>query len=155
MLHEEQRLEALPSKDERDLLRHIWKAAEVLYGRLQPLPKTITTNRGCTGLVVKLAHQSDEMIEKRGNTEILGLGGPGENDTESKLRIFGINSPIGAALKGKDVGDIVRVFTPDDGHYDVEILSLETLTAFLERLPTSMDGLDAAQLELGFGTSPA
>jgi hypothetical protein len=155
LLQEEQRLDGVPSKVERDMLYQMWKSAEVLYGRLQPLPSIISTDRGCTGLVAKVRHLDDEMITKRGLTEIFVIGGLGEADTDGKLRVYSVDSPLGRAVKGREVGDTVMVRTPTDGYYDVEILSFETLNAFLERLPTSLDVLDAAQLELGFRASPA
>jgi hypothetical protein len=141
---------------QRDLLKKSWDDAETLLTRLRPVPNGVSTETGCTGLVATVRHQTVEMIRKRGELEVFALGGVGENDTENKLHTFSIASPIGKALKGQEADSIVRVYTPDEGHYDVEIVSFETLTSFLERMPASMTGIESgAQLDLGLSSQPA
>lgn len=110
-----------------DQAQKVYDDAVTLRGRLREVPG-IPPSHAFAGTVVRYRHLDEDMILKRGSAkETFLLGGPGESDTDSKLRTYSVSSPLGAAIRGKSVGDTATIVTPGDGEYEIEIVQLRRL----------------------------
>ncbi|HYF29195.1 MAG TPA: GreA/GreB family elongation factor, partial [Candidatus Paceibacterota bacterium] len=71
----------------------------------------------------RIRYLDDHSKKKRGDEETFNLGGQDESDSDSVVRTYSCNSPLGRAIVGKEVGEIVEVLTPDKETYEIEILA--------------------------------
>lgn len=109
-------------------LHGAWRAAEQFNSRLAEMPRPRDANRACSGLRITIQYLDDEIIRHRGESESFLRGGIGESDSDALLRTYSADSPLGKAVVGKEVGDVVTVKLPHDRSYDVEITAIEFLT---------------------------
>lgn len=114
-------------KTEKGMLKDTWDNARVLLGRLRPAPPSTSFDRACTNRIIKVKYLDQEVIERRGETEVFLLGGIGETDSDAKLRTYSVNSPLGSAVKGREVGEVCLVRIPHGQEYEVEIVSISAL----------------------------
>lgn len=116
-------------KTEKAMLKDSWDIARTLLGRLRPPPANSSSiNRACVDKVVGVEYLDDDVIERRGKQEVFLLGGIGETDPDAKLRTYSVNSPLGAAVKGKQVGEVCTVRLPGGQEYDVKVVAVSALT---------------------------
>ncbi len=117
-------------------------------GRMQEArPHSI--QRCCTGLGVVIKYLG-ETVKHRGPNERFVLGGLSESDTDAILRTYSVDSPLGHAIKGAEVGDVVTVRQHGQPSYDVEIvqifkLSDEDMFAASTAKPKDAPGAPVAQ----------
>lgn len=145
---EADQLDEEPIKDELALRRKTWEDARDFQLRLREAPRITNPSHASTNVVVVAKFLDDETVRKRGAPgETFLMGGVGESDFDNKLRTYSADSPIGMAVKKREVEDIVVVHSPEDGDYRVEILALIGLERFLESGISSFT--DDDQLSLG------
>lgn len=125
-------------KTEKNILKGLWDDARVLSGRLRTAPSNTSIARACTNRVIKIKYIDPEVIEQRGETEVFLLGGLGESDTHAILRTYSVNSPLGAAVKGREVGEICTVHLEGGREYDFEIVEISILDKKSEALASTV-----------------
>lgn len=76
------------------------------------------------GPKVVVAFGTTVTVKVNGDEEMYELVGPGEEDYDGDIMKILTNSPIGAAMMGKKVGDVAEVSTPR-GVRKMQILKIE------------------------------
>jgi transcription elongation factor GreA len=91
----------------RDLVRRAETSAKPDDGLVEP------------GMVVTIRFSSDGSTE----TFLLGARGLVQNDQNLELDVYSAESPLGAAITGRVVGDTVSYEAPNGQRIDVDIVS--------------------------------